>query len=650
MTLDMTRRALLGGVALSALLAAAPAWAADEADVIYSGGPILTMDDGNPRVEAVAVKSGRILAAGTADAVMTLKGANTRLVDLGGRTMLPGFVDSHGHVVMGGIQALAANMLPPPDGPNTSIADVQATLRAWVDANRGLIEQTNLILGFGYDNSQLKELRHPTRDDLDQVSTEYPVVIVHQSGHLGSFNSKALELVGYTAETPDPDGGVIRRRPGSNEPDGVLEETAFIFTLPKILGNVGPEGLKALAVAGTELWASYGYTTAQDARSTPGTAKAIMAVADEGKLKVDVVIYPDVLVDRDFIKQAASATYRSRARVAGAKLTIDGSPQGFTAWRDRPYYAPVGDYPPGYAGYAAASEEQVLGAHDWAYANNLQILTHSGGERASDLLISSVRAAQAKHGRLPTRPVLIHGHFEREDQVDSFVDLGVIPSLFPMHTFYWGDWHRDHTVGPALADDINPTGWYRRRGAIFTSHHDAPVAFPDSIRILDATVTRRSRSGDIIGPLQRASVDEALKALTLWAAFQIFEETDKGSIERGKRADFVILSGDPTAVDPETLDQIKVTETIKDGETVYVSGTKRADMLRKEQMKDLVNWSKFNLFKEYYIQRSLQHLPENFRTAEARDLFENSYDDCAANLLLPELFGLEEKLPGIAAL
>jgi hypothetical protein len=138
-----------------------------------------------------------------------------------------------------------------------------------------------------------------------------------------------------------------------------------------------------------------------------------------------------------------------------------------------------------------------------------------------------------------------------------------------MHTFYWGDWHRDHTVGPALADNISPTGWCVQRGMKFTSHHDAPVAFPDSMRVLDATVTRRSRSGDIIGPDHRVDVMTALRAMTLWPAWQHFEEKTKGSIETGKLADFVILDKDPTAIDPETLDEIKVVETIKEGVTIF---------------------------------------------------------------------------------
>jgi len=199
----------------------------------------------------------------------------------------------------------------------------------------------------------------------------------------------------------------------------------------------------------------------------------------------------------------------------------------------------------------------------------VQIITHSNGEAASDLMIAAHEAAIAEHGPTETRPVLIHGQFLRSDQVDSLKRLGIMPSLFPMHTFYWGDWHREHTVGPELVDDISPTGWCVQRGIKFSSHHDAPVAFPDSMRILDATVTRRSRSGDIIGPSQRVDVITALKAMTIWPAWQHHEEVSKGSIEPGKLADLVILSADPTAVDPETLDQIEVVETIKEGVTVY---------------------------------------------------------------------------------
>jgi predicted amidohydrolase YtcJ len=542
--------------------------AQETADKIYMGGPILTINDAAPRAEAVAIADGLILAVGDVDEVMAHKGAGTELFDLEGKAMLPGFVDSHGHAVMGGLQALSANLLAPPDGAVKDIANLQDTLRTWVSENTAMVEEAQLIVGFGYDQSQLKELRHPTRDDLDAVSTKTPIIIVHQSGHFGAANSKALEMTGVNADTTNPPGGIIRKR-SDGEPDGVLEENAFFEVLVKLLSGLGEKGLRAFAAAGPELWARFGYTTAQEGRAAPPVVEVMKKVAAEGGFKIDIVAYPDVLVDRDYIKENASDSYTQRMRVGGAKLTIDGSPQGFTAFRDRPYYDPVGEYASFYKGYAAVTNEQVTDAIDWAFENDIQILTHANGEAASDLLIAAVKDATIKHGGADRRTVLIHGQFMREDQVDSLQDLNIFPSVFPMHTFYWGDWHRDHTVGPVLADNISPTGWIRQRGMMFGTHHDAPVAFPDSMRVLDATVTRRTRSGDILGPAQRVDVMTALKAMTIWPAWQHFELDSKGSIEVGKLADFVVLSKDPTAVDPETLDTLKVLMTIKEGTVVF---------------------------------------------------------------------------------
>jgi predicted amidohydrolase YtcJ len=525
-------------------LLAAISFAQEAADTIYLGGSIITVDDEVPRVEAVAVKNGRILAVGSAKEMARYQGGETTVFDLDGQTLLPGFVDSHGHVIMGGLQALSANLLAPPDGDVVDIASLQKTLQNWVAENAASVERARLIVGFGYDESQLAERRPPTREELDSVSADIPVYIVHQSGHFGVANSAALDAAGITAESKAPPGGLIRRVEGGEEPNGVLEENAHFLVLGTLLSSIDAEGFKAFARAGSQLWARFGYTTAQEGRATPSLMPIAEAVAAEGGLLNDVVVYPDVLVDRDFIASNLSSTYRNRLRVGGAKLTIDGSPQGFTALRDRPYYDPVGVYPPGYAGYAAASMDLVLDAVNWSFEHDIQLLTHSNGEGASDMFLAAIEQATNRFGKGDRRMVLIHGQFLREDQVDSLQRLSVFPSLFPMHTYYWGDWHRDHTVGPERADNISPTGWVRQRGMKFGSHHDAPVAFPDSMRVLDATVTRRSRSGDILGPAQRVDVMTGIKAMTIWPAWQHFEENAKGSIEVGKLADFVILSDD----------------------------------------------------------------------------------------------------------
>ncbi len=556
-------------VVMVVLALARPAAAQDVADTIYSGGPILTIDDTAPRAEAVAVREGRIIKVGDLDDVSVLRGTDTVMYDLDGRTMLPGFVDSHGDVILGGLQALSANLLAPPDGDVTDIPGLQRVLTDWIQKQDAAGTAVPFVIGFGYDESQLAEQRPPTRDELDAVAAGIPVYIIHQSGHFGVANSAALEFAGITAETVAPAGGVIRRRDGSNEPDGVMEENAHFLVLGKLMSQLDPEDYMAFARAGSALWARFGYTTAQEGRATPDLFPVARAVAAKGGFLNDIVIYPDVLIDRDFIAANVSRDYENGIRIGGAKLTIDGSPQGFTALRDRPYYDPVGSHPPGYAGYASATMDQVINAFDWAFQNDIQILTHANGEGASDMMLAAVRNASEKHGEADRRPVLIHGQFLRQDQIDTIKRLKVFPSLFPMHTFYWGDWHREHTVGPEQADNISPTGWVRQRGMMFGSHHDAPVAFPDSMRVLDATVTRRTRSGDILGPAQRVDVMTALKAMTIWPAWQHFEEATKGSIETGKLADFVILSEDPTVIDPERLDTIQVLVTIKDNIVVY---------------------------------------------------------------------------------
>lgn len=223
------RLALGAGLVLAALLVTRPLQAAEDAELIYHGGDILTMNDAAPTAKALAVKGGHILAVGEKDEVLKHRGGGTKLVDLRGKTLLPGFFDPHSHVYGIGLQALTANLLPAPDGTGDSIADLQRLLRDYANTNAQTVEEMGgWIVGFGYDDATIKERRHPTREELDAVSKDQPVYIIHQSGHLGVGNSKALALSGITADTPDPRGGVIRRKPGGKEPNGVLEETPHL--------------------------------------------------------------------------------------------------------------------------------------------------------------------------------------------------------------------------------------------------------------------------------------------------------------------------------------------------------------------------------------------------------------------------------------
>jgi predicted amidohydrolase YtcJ len=547
---------------------------AEPADAIYHNGTILTMDDEQPTAEAVAVKDGKIVAVGAKDDVLKTAGEETARIDLGGKTMLPGFFDSHGHAYGIGLQASTANLLPPPDGTGKDIAALQRLLRDWASENEAVVNKVGWIAGFGYDNSQLAEQRHPTRDDLDKVSKDLPVLIIHQSGHLGVGNSKALEIAGVTAETEDPTGGVFQRRKGSKEPNGVCEEYAWFYLLSKLAERFDDDINDDLVKAGAALEASFGYTTIQEGRAMIQGLAAMKRVADKGELIVDLVSYPDVLEIEDV---KPSMRYTNHYRVGGVKLTIDGSPQGKTAWLSEPYYVVPEGQPKDYRGYAAIDDETAMEAVEKAFANGWQILCHGNGDAAIDLFIDAVRAAKEKYPDVDNRPVLIHGQTLREDQVGELKELGIFPSLFPMHTFYWGDWHRESVLGPERAENISPTGWVLEQGMMFGTHHDAPVALPDSMRVLSATVTRRTRSGRVLGPEHRVSVETALKAMTIWAAWQHFEEDTKGTIEVGKLADLVILSDNPLSVPEDQLAELKVLETIKEGVSIYKRPAETAD-------------------------------------------------------------------------
>ncbi len=544
--------------------------ARDASAAVFTGGPILTIDDAMPTAEAVAVRNGVIVAVGSLDAARAAAGRSARTVNLDGRTLLPGFFDPHGHVAMVGLQARYANLLPAPDGQGDDIPALQRITRDWMNAHEALVRDTQLVIGFGYDDSQLKEHRHPTGEELDAISDAVPILFLHQSGHLGAANGAALAAAGVTASTPDPDGGAFRRKDGSQQPNGVMEETALFAVMGALFARLDLQANLEMIREGARFYSSFGYTTAQDGRSSTDTCRMIAMLAERGELPIDILSFPDILTSTDVM---ATPLYRrnyvGKYRIGGVKLTLDGSPQGKTAWLSQPYYVPPEGKPASYRGYPAVTEQQALDAVELAFRNDWQIEVHANGDAAIDLLIGAVREATVKHGAKDRRPVLIHGQTTRMDQLDDLKTLGVVPSLFPMHTFYWGDYHRDSVLGPRRAEIISPCHSVLRRGMRFTTHHDAPVANPDSMRVLSATVTRRTRSGDILGADECVPVDIALKAMTLWAAWQHYEDDRKGSLAVGKLADLALLDANPLTIDPDRLAGIKVQAAYKEGEEVW---------------------------------------------------------------------------------
>jgi hypothetical protein len=548
------------------------------ADLIYTNGNVITIDDSHPSAKAVAIKDGKILLAGSDEDVLRAKGENTQVIDLAGKTIIPGFVDGHSHFSLVGLQAVSANLLPEPDGPVNTIPALQQTLREYM-AISPIVKAHQIVIGMNYDDSQLVEHRHPTRQELDAVSTEVPIVIVHQSGHLGVLNSKALSMMGITAKSPNPAGGVIEREADGKTPSGVLQENAFFGVVFKMIPKFTAQETVAQLQAGQEVYLANGFTTVQDGKTDPVTLKALPGLANAGVFKVDLVSYPDIAVlgdDKILHGSLMSRNYTNHFRIGGVKLTFDGSPQGKTAWFTQPYFkVPAGEKKT-YAGYPAFTEAEALKWVSLAYKNNWQQLVHTNGDAAIDRLIQTVRAAQAAYPANDRRTVMIHGQFLRADQVTQLKELGIFPALYPMHTFYWGDWHRQSVAGPERSENISPTGWVLENGMKFSIHSDAPVTFPNSMRILDSAVNRTTRTGYVLGPKQRLKPLDALKAMTIWPAYQHFEENTKGSIEIGKVADLVILSDNPLTIEPAKIISIKVLETIKDGKSIYQVGAATA--------------------------------------------------------------------------
>lgn len=539
-------------------------------DTIYFNGNVITLDSDELVAEAIAIKDGKILAVGDSTDIISMSGETTRKVNLNGKTLVPGFIDAHSHLSGVAVQVGTANLLPPPDGPGQNIAALQQALRDFM-ATSAMVKEHSVVIGFNYDDSQLEEARHPNRHELDAVSTEMPIMITHQSGHIGVYNTKALEMFGITAESVDPAGGIIRRETGTNQPNGVLEENAHFALVYKMIPSSAVTGYLS---EGEKQYLSNGFTTIQDGKTDPATLAFMVQFAADGRFLADVVSYADVATMTDYTilnGPLHSDTYVNNFRIGGVKLTFDGSPQGKTAWFTKPYLIPPLGQDESYLGYPAFADADALKWFSMAYENGWQMLTHTNGDAAIDQLIDIAgQAAEAFPGK-DRRTVMIHGQFLREDQIDDIKRLGIFPALYPMHTFYWGDWHRDSVAGKARAGNISPTGWMIDRDIKFSVHSDAPVTFPNSMRILDSAVNRTTRSGAILGASHRLRPMDALKAMTIWPAYQHFEEASKGSLEVGKLADMVILDQNPLLVDPANIKGIKVLETIKEDVSVYVA-------------------------------------------------------------------------------
>ena len=533
----------------------------EKADLIISSNKVILMT-GHQKAQplSIAIQNKKIVWIGSHTEAKKIQGQR---INYHNQAILPGFIDAHGHASYLAFATQVANIASPPVGEVKTIKDLQENLKKFIkDSN---LKPGEWVMGLGYDDSLLAEQRHPTKDDLDAVSTDHPIYLIHVSAHLGAANSLGLSLANINSESNDPPGGKIRRYENSLEPNGVFEETAA-YPLQQLAMSAYKDPIGSVKKA-MDIYARNGITTAQDGASNQETIALMQAADAQGMINLDIISYP---IGQNGLDQNLDSinfgNYGGRLKIGGIKLILDGSPQGKTAYLTEPYYKPPHNEPDSYKGYPLIPQSEVS---KWVkrYADlNIPIMAHANGDAAADMLIEAVKDAGITSDH---RTIMIHAQTVREDQLDQMKELSIIPSYFSTHTFYWGDWHRDSVFGEDRAMRISPTKSTLNRKIPFTVHNDAPVVPPDMIRLLWSTTNRKTRSGKVLGEEQKISTYSALEAMTINAAFQHFEDDIKGSIEVGKLADLVVLSEDPLSIPVNELLELKIMATYSHGKEIF---------------------------------------------------------------------------------
>jgi hypothetical protein len=542
--------------------------------VVYAARRIHTMDPARPQATHVAVRDGRVLGVGTPE---SLRGwgpfdLDERFVH---RVLLPGFVEGHSHVGEGTYWRYVYCGFfdrTDPDGrvwPGArSIEAVVARLR---EAHAGLADPKAPLFGWGLDPLYFGS-RRMTRHDLDAVSPERPIGIVHASGHITNASTAALALAGYMRTDHDHPGIPLD---DARLPMGELRGPEAM--MPVLLGL----GVDRAALSGDEvglrafarLAVRTGTTTATDlATPIPDDAiESLLRVTGEDSFPLRVVPAMHVrgYTPKGAVERAIGLRARSsdRLRLGRVKAHADGSIQGFTARMRWPGYhngAPQGMW------YIEPETLRALFA--LGLEHGIQIHTHTNGDAAIDLAIESMASALRAHPSPDHRFVLQHCQLADSAQLRRMKALGLCANFFANHHFYWGDAHHDQTVGPDRAERMNPCRSAQDIGVAYTIHSDAPVTPLGPLHVAWCAVNRRTASGRLLGAHERIPVADALRAITLAAAWTLHLDGEIGSIECGKRADFAVLEDDPLEVAPEALKDVGVWGTVQDGRLFPASG------------------------------------------------------------------------------
>lgn len=526
---------------------------------LYHHGDIVTMDKNRNTCEAILIEDDHIIAVGTNKEILALEQEEDEVINLQGKTMLPGFIDGHSHFVA------VANALTQCDLSDTlSFADIVKKMKTFIKEHD--VQPGEWVTGNAYDHNFLMEKQHPDKRLLDKISSVHPIVIVHASSHMGVANSLALKIMNINEHTADPEGGKYGRMGSIKEPDGYMEENAFIsFQNAKPMMDI--ESLMKLIVKAQDIYASYGITTVQDGMVAKPLFQLLQYAAAQNLLKLDIIGYIDLNSSREVVKENPSYVqdYVHHFKIGGYKIFLDGSPQGRTAWMSIPYAGSED----GYCGYPALKDERLHELITEALEDHMQLLAHCNGDAAAEQFITQFESVKKAHPDWDTcHPVMIHAQLVRKDQLERMPSIHMTPSFFIAHTYFWGDIHIEN-FGMERASKISPAKDAEDLGLRYTFHQDSPVLPPDIMRSIWCAVNRKTRTGVSIGQEETVSVYEALKANTVNAADQYMESDKKGSLKAGMLADLVILDQNPLKVDKDAIKDIKVLETIKEGITVY---------------------------------------------------------------------------------
>ena len=531
---------------------------------VFIDGTVLTMNAEAPIAEAISVRGDTIEAVGNTEDIMSLVTDETEVHDLLGRTLLPGFIDAHGHFPGSGMYSLVANLSSPPVGDVLDMAMLIERLRAQAQSKA----PGEWVIGLSYDDTAIAEQRHPTRLDLDKVSTEQPVVALHSSLHFATVNTKALELLGIDSTTPDPEGGVIVRDE-QGRATGVLEENAMMSLMQEVLSFGAFEGF-LMTKAAVKDYAQHGVTTANMGAASQEQMKGMRMMSNWGVIPQRLTVMPLQTENDEAITQGTfdeTEWDTDRFDVVGFKIVADGSIQGYTGYLSHPYHVPYnGDAD--YRGYARVSREELFRQVREIFKHGYKVAIHTNGDASINDALDAIEAALEEFPAEDHRTILIHSQMSRLDQVERMARLGVTPSFFTAHVYFWGDRHRDIFMGPERAENISPSQWAIQNGVRFTTHLDTPVVPMRPLRAVSAMVNRLTSSGAVLGVDQRTDMMTALRATTIDAAWQVGQETRLGSIEPGKLADLVVLSGNPLE-NADRVHELKVERTVIGGVTIY---------------------------------------------------------------------------------